>query len=151
MPDRTPFSAGELRLLCDCVATICFNIAGGRGNRRFLPAADAILADFGRAAHSRLTEADPDLAQLVLAEFSSSTLRNDVLTRVRKSLYDDRRDNDGPADKGHPAKAMDSALGLVDKRCPEQAFSFRAALILIAMAIEDRLASGLATTELDPG
>ncbi|MEZ5786951.1 MAG: hypothetical protein R3D62_10920 [Xanthobacteraceae bacterium] len=150
MLKRTHFSLGELRLLCDCVATVCFNIAGGRGNRRFLPAADAVLADFGCAARSRLTETGPDLAQVVLAEFSSSSLRNEVLTRVGMSLEVDGS-NRVPTGTGHRADAMGSALDLVDKRCPEQAFSFRAALILIAMAIEERLASGPATTELDPG
>lgn len=151
MPERTQFSVSELRLLCDCVATICFNIAGGRGNQRFLPAADAVLADFGRAAQSRLTETGPDIAQVVLAEFSSATLRNDVLARAEKSLSSDELDSDSRADKRHPVNATVSALDLVDKRCPDQAFSFRAALIFIAMAIEDRLASGHPTTELDQG
>ena len=136
MPDRMQFSAGELRLLCDCVATICYNIAGGHGYQRFLPAADAVLADFGGAAHSTLTKTDPDLTQLVLAEFSSSTLRHNVLARVISSL-----DKNGLARPSYPTVASTSpALELVDRRFPEQAFPFRAALILIAMAIEDEVA-----------
>jgi hypothetical protein len=149
MFDRMQFSAGELRLLCDCVATICFNIAGGRSPRRVLPAADAILADFGDAAHARLLEPGPDLTQLVLAEFSSSALRNDVLTRVGQSFHGDRLEAEDLTDKNHPADAMAAALELVDKRCRDQAFSFRAALILIAMAIEDKLTYGRATPEPD--
>ena len=140
MPDRMRFSEGELRLLCDCVATICFNVAGGCGDRRFLPAADGVLADLGRAAHARLTEAAPDLAQLVLAEFSSAAIRNEVLIRVGQSIDANRSITEALADKADPASPMALALELVDQRCPDQAFSFRAALILIAMAIEDRLA-----------
>jgi hypothetical protein len=149
MPDRMQFSAGELRLLCDCVATICVNIAGGRSPRRVLPAADAILADFGDAAHARLLEPGPDLTQLVLAEFSSSALRHDALTRVGRSFHGGRLKTEHFADTGHSAKGTASALELVDKRCRDQAFSFRAALILIAMAIEDKLTYGRAIPEPD--
>jgi len=139
MSDRMPFSSGELRLLCDCVATICFNIAGGHGNRGFLPAADGVLSDLGQAAHARLKEAGPDLAQRVLAEFSSPALRREVLDRVGKLLHDDRVNPKHHAGESRPVLSIASALELVDQRCPDQAFSFRAALILIAMAIEDRL------------
>lgn len=140
MSGRIQFSPGELRLLCDCVATICFNIAGERGNRSFLSAADGVLADLGHAADVRLTEAAPDLAQLVLAEFSSAALRKEVLMRIGQSIDHDRLSTAAGADNDHPTKSMASALDLVDRRCPDQAFSFRAAVILIAMAIEDRLA-----------
>lgn len=136
MPDQTQFSSDELRLLCDCVATVCVNIAGGRGNERFLPVADAVLAEFGRTAHARSAETGADLAQLVLSEFASSKLRNDVLSRAKLSP-----DQVGLGRSSYTIAAVTStALELVDKRCPDQAFPFRAALVLIAMAIEDEMA-----------
>ena len=45
----------------------------------------------------------------------------------------------GLARTDYSGAAKSEALELVDKRCPDQAFPFRAAMILIAMAIEDEL------------
>jgi hypothetical protein len=132
--DRARFSRDEWRLLCDCVVTVCVDVTGERGDQGFWPAADAILAKLGEAALARSAETRLDLTQLVLAEFASPTLRNDVLARAEEAYK-----SCGLARTDYSGAAKSEALELVDKRCPDQAFPFRAAMILIAMAIEDEL------------
>lgn len=85
MADQVQFPSGELRLLCDGVAIICFNVTGGRGNCGFLPAAGGVLVDIGQATRDQLAHTRPDLAQLGLAEYSSAVLRNDRLTPISPS------------------------------------------------------------------
>jgi hypothetical protein len=77
----------------------------------------------GRRAHS--TRKGDDLALSLLGDLADDATRKLTVARARKMV--------AQLPESKLCKMTEKAAEIVDRRCPEQAFRFRATLVLVAM------------------